>query len=150
VRFWILDFGFWIGDAATGMDPVSVGTMIGAILIALLGGGYLGKRAATTQRVRLGEPVPEIPVRRVSTPPTWDQHAGLERRVTVLEAAQMEMRRDLANQFRELLEAGGTREARLGAKLEGIAKEIHRRIDAQFKTCMERPSCSPLPPTTRK
>lgn len=131
----------------SGVSPEAVGGIIASLVVALIGGGYLGKRSATTQRIRLGEPVPEIPVRRVSSPPTWDQHTGLERRVSVIEQAQTEMRRDMAAQFRELLEAGGSREQRLSAKLDGIAREIHRRIDGNMKSCIER-QCSPT--TARK
>ena len=122
----------------SGVSPEAVGGIIASLVVALIGGGYLGKRAANVQRVRLGEPVPEIPVRRVSSPPSWDQHIGLERRVGVIEHAQSEMRRDMAIQFRELLEAGGTRELRIMEKLDGIATGIHSRIDRM------------LAPTTRK
>ena len=136
-----------MAETSSGMSPETVGEIIAAMVIALIGGGYLGKRAATIQRVRLTEPMPEVPVRRVSSPPTWDQHHGLEKRVSFIEQAQTEMRRDMAAEFRALLEAGGSREQRLSSKLEGIAREIHRRIDENMKTCHER-QCSPT--TARK
>jgi|GEM_PF-4709768 len=130
--------GLWLGDAATGVSPETVGAIIGSLIIALIGGGYLGKRAADN-RIRIADPLPVVTTRKQSTPPTWDQHAGLERRVTVIEQGQSEMRREMALQYREILESGGMREIRLTEKLEGIARGIHARIDAMFPPIPRKP-----------
>lgn len=133
--------------ASSGISAEQVGIIIGSIIIALIGGGVLGKKVADTQRVRLSEPVPTITTRKHREPPSWDQHKELEHRVTTLEQAQAEFRRDLAQHYREMLEAGGARENRIMDKLDGIARGIHNRIDEQLKTCATR-LCSP--PTARK
>ena len=134
ISFWIFNLGCWMAEAApaAGISAETAGAIIGSMLIALIGGGYVGTRVASIQRVRFTEPLQEIPVKRVSSPPSWDQHSGLERRVTCLEAANHEMRREMAQQYREILESGGMREIRLTEKLDGIARGIHSRIDSLF------------------
>jgi len=144
-----INIGCWIADTSTGMSPETVGGIIAALIVALIGAGLLGKRSATIQRVRFAEPMQEMPMKRVSTPPTWDQHAGLERRVSVIEQSQLEMRRDLAAQYKELLEAGASREYRLSGKLEGIAREIQRRIDDTMQSSMVRSMENLSPPSRR-
>lgn len=87
------------------------------------------------ETMTIAEPVPELPFKKVLTPPSWDQHQALMARVATLEAATLELRRDMAAMFRDLLHAGGERENRISDKLDGIAREIHKRIDAQMKVC---------------
>lgn len=88
-----------------------------------------------SETMTITEPVPDLPFKKVLTPPTWDQHHALMARVATLEATTLELRRDMAAMFRDLLHAGGERENRLADKLDGIAREIHKRIDAQMKVC---------------
>ena len=124
-------------------DPMISGNwiigVIGAIAaaVALVVGKMQGKQEA--QRTRLESPVPEVPTRKISTPPTWDAHQALIHRVTHLEGDMQRMgddikaiRHEQAAQFKELMKEGASRELRLGEKLEGIAIDIHRRIDAKL------------------
>lgn len=106
-----------------------------------------GRAEGRAESITIGDPFPTITTRKHREPPTWDQHKELDHRITVLEQAQAEFRRDLAMHYREMLEAGGARENRIMDKLDGIARGIHNRIDEHLKTCASR-LCSP--PTVRK
>jgi len=67
---------------------------------------------------------------------TWTHHTALERRVETLEQAFEKERDEQARQWKILIEAGADREIRitekLGNKLDGIARELHRRLDDHF------------------
>jgi hypothetical protein len=129
--------------ATPGVSPEAVGIIIASVITALIGGGLLGKKVGETQRIRLAEPVPPITTYKGTSPPTWDQHSVLRDRVSCLEHTVAEQRRDMAIQFRELLQAGGERELRLAEKLDGIARGIHHRIDEIMRDAT-------APHTTRK
>ena len=94
-----------------------------------------GRAEGRAEAVTLGEPVPTVPTRKVFSPPSWDQHAALVDRVSRLENTTIELRRDVALQFRELLEAGGQRENRLSEKLDGMARGFHSRVDRMMEVC---------------
>jgi len=110
------------GEWLTGLVVAVIGAA-GSALVAYK------KGASSAQDVSLKSPVPEVPTRKVSTPPSWDAHKALCDRVVALEAVTQELRRDMSAQYREILIAGGEREARLAEKLDGIARGIHSRID---------------------
>lgn len=121
------------------------GEWITGLVVAVI--GALGAAWARTKgkeqgrsetAVSLSEPVPTVPTRKVFSPPTWDQHRDLKERVERLEKVTMEIRKDLALQYRELLDAGAVRESRIIDKLDGLATSIHIRIDQQLKACAER------------
>lgn len=67
---------------------------------------------------------------------TWTHHSALEQRVGTLERAFEKERDEQARQWKILIEAGADREIRitekLGNKLDGIARELHRRLDDHF------------------
>lgn len=114
--------------------------VIGAIAagIALVIGKMQGRKEAT--ETRLTTPVPEVPTRKVSTPPSWDAHTALVDRVSRQEQISNELRHDLSEvrkdmaiQYREIMKAGSEREANLSDKLDGIARSIHARIDELMK-----------------
>ena len=110
--------GVWI----TGLVVAVIGA-VGSALVAYR------KGAASVTETRLASPVPEVPTRKVLTPPSWDAHRALVDRVTALEAVTQELRRETSQQYHELLKAGGERETHLSDKLDGIARGIHARID---------------------
>lgn len=112
--------------------------VIGALFsgAALLLGKVQGKKEGlkeATNNITLQSPVPEVPTRKVSTPPSWDSHRALMDRVTALEVVTQELRRDAAHQYHELMTAGAAREQSISDKLDGIARGIHSRIDDLMK-----------------
>lgn len=110
------------GEWITGLVVAMIGA-VGSAFIAYKRG------AAAAQDVSLKSPVPEVPTRKVFTPPSWDAHKALMDRVTAVEKVTQELTRDLSAQYRELMKAGATREQNLTDKLDGIARGIHARID---------------------
>lgn len=115
-------------------DPMISGDWIIAVIGALASAFALfyGKRQGlkeATNNVTLQSPLPEFPVRKLLTPPSWDAHKALCDRVSALEVATSELRRETTHQYQEILKAGGEREVHLSDKLDGIARSIHARID---------------------
>ena len=105
---------------------------------ALILGKNQGRKEA--QRTTLESPVPEVPTRKVTTPPSWDAHRALCDRVTRLEDDFRSMSGDMktikdeqTEQFRQLMVAGAERELRISEKIEGFARAIHSRIDQYLK-----------------
>ncbi len=49
--------------AAPGLDPMTVGTLIGGILITLIGGGVLGKKISDGTKITLTNPQLDVEVR---------------------------------------------------------------------------------------
>lgn len=116
-------------------------TLIVAIIGAIGSAAIAYKKgAASATETRLASPVPEVPTRKVSTPPSWDAHRALVDRVTALEHISQELRRDMALQYREMMTAGAERESRLSDKLDGIARGIHHRIDEILSDHSQHPS----------
>lgn len=117
------------GEWLTGITVAIIGA-VGAVWAR-----SRGQAEGRAEKVTLGEPVPVVPFQKINSPVTWDQHKGLMARVERLEITTLELRRDLAIQFRELLEAGAARENRLADKLDEIARSLHARIDKQMEVC---------------
>lgn len=119
------------GDADPQISGNWVITLIGAIFsgLALLLGKKMGK--AEAQGMRLEDPVPEIPTRtrKISQPPSWDQHEALIRRVTVIESELKQLRDENSREYKQLLEAGAAREHRIMDKMDAIARDWHERMD---------------------
>lgn len=116
--------------------------LVGALFAgaALVLGRYWGRKESEATRTRLDEPVPEIPTRKVYTPPSWDAHRALCDRVGRIEAdlarIQEEMKEDrqsASQQYLALMAAGNERELRITEKIEGFARAIHGRIDDYLK-----------------
>lgn len=124
--------GEWVIVLITGVITALAGAAVAIIGKIRETRGYQRGR---TERVTLAEPVPDVPFKKVLTPPTWDQHKALMDRVTNLENVTIEMRRNNERQFQQLLEAGAMRENRLSDKLDEIANRIHARIDRQQEMC---------------
>lgn len=114
------------------------GEWIIALLVAvipLIGGVWVkakkaGERQANASRdVTLREPLPDVGVRRVFSPPSFSQHMEVVRRVETLEKDVREIRRENAEQFRKLLEVGESRKDTILQKLEDTARAYHARVD---------------------
>lgn len=58
-----------------------------------------------------------------------EEHFVTRREFDRLEKVTEGLRKDLASQYRELMQAGAAREQNLSDKLDGIARGIHARID---------------------
>lgn len=132
MTIYLADFmisGEWVLGACVALIPV-----IGAVWLKAKGAGV----REATNNVTIQSPVPEVPTRKVTTPPSWDAHQALRDRVTVIESGLAELRRESTSQYHELLKAGGERETHLSDKLDGIARGIHARID-EFLATKPRP-----------
>lgn len=116
------------GDHMTG---AWVTGMLVAVITAIFAGfkGGLAKRQSLT----LEDPVPTVPTSKVYTPPTWDAHRAVCDRVSRLESAFEELRREQASAYRDMMTATNGVETRISDKLDGIASAIHNRIDEIYK-----------------
>jgi hypothetical protein len=132
----------WLANA--GADALVSGDwvlkLIGAIFTgaALILGRYWGKKEAGEMTIK--DPVPTVPMSKVTTPPSWDAHRALCDRVSRLEEDMRSMSKDVkaikdsqADQFQKLMVAGAEREIRISEKIEGFARAIHTRIDEYLK-----------------
>ena len=120
------------GDWITSFVVAVVGAA-GAAVVAWKKGEAKGRG----DKVTLQDPVPTVPMSKVSTPPSWDAHRALCDRVTRLEETTQELRRDMAGQYRELMQAGEARERSISDKLDGIARGLHHRIDELMQPKMK-------------
>lgn len=144
-----------LANATAQADPMISGNwilaMIGAITTAAAAffGKQQGKKEAA--RTQIESPVPEVPTRKVSTPPSYDAHRALEHRVNRLEADMQQLANEIKairseqhSQFVQLMAAGAERQLAINEKIEGFANAIHRRIDDVFspnaKPAVRRPN----------
>lgn len=119
-------------------------------IITAVGGAFVAyRKGQASQQISLNPPIPTVPTQKVTTPPTWDQFLGHDRRIETLEHTVAEVRRDQAVQFRELLEAGATRESRLSEQIGSSMRTIHARIDEVLKNCATRQCHFPNPSKPR-
>ena len=119
------------------ITATEVGTIIGVILTALLGGGIIGKRAGlkeATNNVTIQQPFPEVPFRKVSNPVSFDQHSALDARVARIELHLDQIQRDQSLQYKQILEAGAERELRMTEVMNEGLREVHRRLDEILTT----------------
>lgn len=79
---------------------------------------------------RIGSPVPTVPVQKVGTPVTYEQHRALEKRVDEHQRTIEQLRTETGEQYRTLLEAGQNREIRIRDTISASARATHERIDA--------------------
>jgi hypothetical protein len=126
------------------------GEWITAFVVAVIGAvasGLVawkkGEAKGRGDKVTLQEPVPEIPVKRVFSPPTFYRHQELVRRVASLENETKEhreyvegplrdIRRENGEQFVKLMNAGEDRKDKI---MDGFAKDmarIHERMNKIF------------------
>lgn len=110
---------------------------VGAVIAAVKGkksGVEEGKKQGRAERSTTieGQPIGVHVTRTLS----WDNHQALEQRVTKLESRLDATEKEAGERYVQLLEAGSERELRitekLGSKLDGIARELHGRLDIHF------------------
>ena len=87
-------------------------------------------QAEKAKAVKLEEPVPTVPTRKVSQPPSWDQHEALAARVGNVEREIKDLRQENSREYKALLEAGAAREVRILEKIDQVARDWHGRLDA--------------------
>lgn len=118
---------------------IGVGTAIAAVVTAFKRGQSNPKvKAAAT----LQEPVPDLPVRKVYSPPTFWQHKALEDRVAKLESNFEMLRREQHEGFLSLMTAGENRKDMIFEKIDTMARAFHARVDDIVST---NPSRKPRP-----
>ena len=102
--------------------------IIGAVAAGLVS-WKKGVAKGRGDKVTLQEPMPEVPVKRIYTPPTFSQHQDLARRVGALESDVREIRREAAEQFRKLVEVGEERKDKIMDRIEAVAVGFHQRVN---------------------
>lgn len=84
--------------------------------------------------LKIEDPIPTVPVRKVPGVPSWNDHSNLVERVGRLEAHIDKMRDEQAEQFKDLLIAGASRQEaivkQLSDKIDQVARDWHGRLDA--------------------
>lgn len=86
-------------------------------------------QADKAKALRIEEPVPTVPTRKVFNNVTWNDLQPIISRMDRLEKHLDEVRREQSEQYKEILEAGSTREHRLTTHMDDMARAIHSRID---------------------
>jgi len=131
--------GAWLIKIVTACI-IAIGTAGAAWIVALRKGERQGVEKERGKAVLLQDPVPEFPVKRVYSPPSFAQHMNVVDRVVKLEkeadelreafhAESAAIRRDLSKQYVEILKAGHERENRITDKLDDISRAFHSRVD---------------------
>jgi hypothetical protein len=121
------------GEWITGIVVAIIGA-VGSALVAYK------KGAAAATLTKLADPVPEVPVRKVYSPPTFYQHQELVRRVSVIEAEAKDhrehmetqlrdIRREQAEQFVKLMNAGEVRKDAIMESMNDMVRNFHSRVD---------------------
>jgi len=116
---------------------VAVITAAGGVMVAYKKGQA---NPNVSRDVNLKEPIPEMPVKRIFTPPTFSQHQDVVRRVAALEMEAKETREHFEGQLRQirneqheqfvkLMEAGEARKDMIFEKIESMARGFHHRVD---------------------
>jgi hypothetical protein len=129
-------FSSLLADAGDSVSLKALGTFLVAVLGAL---GIFYARISGVQKgrkersVQIESPVPTLSIQQSFTPPTWDQHLALEKRISTAERHIEELRNDQGKQFRDILEAGVERETRILDKLDSVARSFHSRVDDILK-----------------
>jgi len=121
--------------ANTPPDPLDkilpwVTTFVVAVLAAVF---KVQAEREKAKAVRIEEPMPTVPTRKVPGIVTWNDLQPLVQRMDRFEKHLDEVRREQSDQFKEILEAGSTRESRLTTHLDDVARAIHSRIDDMMR-----------------
>lgn len=141
--------GAWL-IAIAKVVIIALGTAGAAWIVALKKGEKQGAEKERS-KVTLEDPVPEVPVKKVYSPPSFYQHMDLVRRVEKVElktdqlaealvTTATEIRKQASENFVDILNAGHERENRLSEKLDGIARGFHGRVDELMKFNPEKKS----------
>lgn len=124
-----------LAQAATTHPPDPLDKILPWVttFVAMVLAAVFKVQAEKAKAVRLDTPVPTVPTSKVPGVVTWDHLNPLIQRIDRLERHIDEVRREQSDQFKELLEAGATRESRLVDKIDDVARAIHARIDVVSK-----------------
>jgi hypothetical protein len=133
---------------ATPADPLDkilpwVTTFVAMVLAAVF-----KVQADKAKAMRLEEPVPTVPTRKVFNNVTWNDLHPIITRMDRLEKHLDEVRKEQSDQFKEILEAGSTRESRLTHHLDDVARALHSRIDDMMRD-QNHQNHQPKPRTSR-
>lgn len=122
--------------ALISLDEKWLTTFVVAIIGAL---GAVWVKGRSTGRTE-GENSREVTIKnqplrmmKDDRPVSFDQHSALDARVARIEIHLDRMERDAAQQYKQLLEAGGERELRMTEFFGAGLREVHQRLDAMMK-----------------
>lgn len=87
------------------------------------------KGKASTTLTKIEDPVPEIPVKRVYSPPSFSQHMEVVRRLETLETDHAKLRQEVAKQYVELLKVGEERKDKIIDEFNRVATGFHSRVN---------------------
>jgi hypothetical protein len=118
--------------ATAAADPQISGNwifaMLGVISTALTG-WWAHQRGMKKARVVIEDQPVDVRTHKARTPPSYDQFRGLMERQERTDARLERLERDVANQFKQLLESAAAREYRIIEVInEGLSK-VHQRMD---------------------
>lgn len=118
-----------LADTAPSTDPLDkvlpwVSTFVAMVLAAVF-----KVQADKAKALRIEEPVPTIPTRKVFNNVTWNDLQPIITRMDRMEKHLDDVRKEQSDQFKEILEAGSTREHRLTTHVDDVARAIHSRLD---------------------
>ncbi|MDP3851975.1 MAG: hypothetical protein Q8Q59_15845 [Luteolibacter sp.] len=102
--------------------------VIGAIASALIA-WKKGEAKGRGDKVTLQDPMPKVPVERVYSPPSFSQHMDLRRRVETLETDHQKLRREVAEQYIQLLKVGEERKDKIIDEFNRVATGFHSRVN---------------------
>lgn len=130
----IASFYYWwvpMMANASGGDQISATAVTGIISaifagLGLLAGKFIEKKKQSNEVTVLNQPVGVV---KHQPAVTWADHAGLVRRVDRIDSHLDQLRKESSDQFKDLLEAASSREARIIDKIDDVARAIHARID---------------------
>lgn len=138
-------------------NPMIPGEWITAFVVSVIGaiaGPFVAYKKGKSAQVKLPDPMPEMPVRKVYTPPTFSQHQDLVRRVSQLETETRQhreyvetqlrdIRREQSEQFVKLMNAGESRKDAIMESMNEMVRGFHERVDLLLMDHKPRTSNNP-------
>ena len=110
-------------------DPLATILPWVTTFVAMVLAAVFKMQASKAQSLKLEEPMPTVPTRKVPGFVTWDHLQPIITRMDRLEKHLDDVRKEQSDQFKEILEAGSTREHRLTTHVDDVARAIHSRLD---------------------
>lgn len=117
-----------LSDTASA-DPLISGNWIVSMVVAVLAGVGGWKAKEKSKKLKIEDPVPDFPVRKVFTPPSFHQHQALAERVERLEERITAQERIQSERFLKLMEAGETRKDAIMEKFSHDINSVYVRIN---------------------
>lgn len=112
------------------------GSVPGEVVVAIIGAIFTGLGVLAGKKIEKAAMISDVNIKNqplgvVKHQPqvTWADHAGLVRRVDRIDQHLDQLRKESSDQFKDLLEAASSREARIIDKIDDVARAIHSRID---------------------